>query len=126
MVMKCLFDATKNKYDYYRERGCIKGLCKKLKDNAMEIINYEEKEMMPLTDKENKSYKKQKVGYICKKEFCYDENKENEFKLYQKFRDHFYYTEKFREAAYSICNLNYKVPKEMSVVIHNDLMTIIS
>ena len=35
MVMKCLFVATKNKYDYYRERDCIKGLCKKLKDNAI-------------------------------------------------------------------------------------------
>ena len=35
----------------------------------MEIINYEKKEMIPLTDKENKSYKKQDIWYICKKEF---------------------------------------------------------
>ena len=75
--------------------------------------------MMPLTDKENKSYKKQKVCYICKKEFCYDGNKENEFKLYQKFRDHCHYTGKFRRAAYSICNLKYKVPIEIYLVLHN-------
>ena len=35
------------------------------------------KEMLPLTDKENKSYKKQKVCYICKKEFSNDENDKN-------------------------------------------------
>ena len=30
--------------------------------------------MIPLTDDENKSYEKQKVYYICKKEFSTDEN----------------------------------------------------
>ena len=85
----------------------------------MEIINYEKKEMIPLTDKENKSYKKQNICYILKKEFCYNKNKENEFKLYQKVRDHCHYTGKFRGASHSICNLKYKVPKEVSVVIHN-------
>ena len=32
----------------------------------MKIINYEEKEMIPLTDKENKSYEKQKVLHMQK------------------------------------------------------------
>ena len=40
--------------------------------------------MIPLTDKENKSYEKQKVCYICKKEFSTDENDKNVFKLYIK------------------------------------------
>ena len=31
----------------------------------MKIINYEEKEMIPLTKEENKSYKKQKICHIC-------------------------------------------------------------
>ena len=85
----------------------------------MKIINYEEKEMMPLTDKENKSYEKQKVFYICKKEFSTDENDKNAFKLYHKVRDHCHYTGKFRGAAHSICNLRYKTPKEIPVVFHN-------
>ena len=63
--------------------------------------------MMPLTDKENKSYEKQKVCYICKKEFNTDEND----KLYHKVRHHCHYTGKFKEAAHSICNLEYKTPK---------------
>ena len=35
MTVKCSFDATKNKHDYYRDRDCIKKLCKKLRDRAM-------------------------------------------------------------------------------------------
>ena len=31
--------------------------------------------MIPLTDKENKSYEKQKVCYICKKEFSINDDK---------------------------------------------------
>ena len=77
------------------------------------------KEMIPLTHKENKSYEKQKVCYICKKEFNTDENDKNAFKLYHKVRDHCHYTGKFRGAAHSICNLRYKTLKEIPVVFHN-------
>ena len=51
--------------------------CKDLRDQAMKIINNQEKEMIPLTDEENKSYEKQKVCYICKKEFSTDKNDKN-------------------------------------------------
>ena len=40
--------------------------CKNLKEHAMKTINHI-KEMITLTDKENKSYEKEKVCYICKK-----------------------------------------------------------
>ena len=53
------------------------------------------------------------------KEFSTDENDENAFKLYHKFRDHCHYTGKLRGAAHSICNLRYKRPKEIPVVFHN-------
>ena len=94
-------------------------MCKKLKDLALEIINYEEKEIIQLTDEENKSYECKKYATYAKKEFCFDENKKNEFKLYQKVKDHCHYTWKFRGAPHSLCNLRYKVPKEISVVIHD-------
>ena len=93
--------------------------CKDLRDHEMKIINYEEKEMIPLTDKENKSYEKQRVCYTWKKEFSTDENDKNVFKLYRQVRDHCHYTRKFRGAAHSICNLRYKIPKEIPVVLHN-------
>ena len=65
------------------------------------------------------SYKKPKKCHICKKEFCTNENNENEFKLNKKVRDHCHYTGKFRGAAHNICNLRYKVPKEIPIVFHN-------
>ena len=68
------------------------------------------------TDEEDKSYKKQKVCYICKKEFRKDDD---DSKKYHKVRDHCHYTGKFRGAAYNICNLRYKTPKEITIVFHN-------
>ena len=50
-------------------------LCKKLKDHA--LINYEKKkkkEMIPLSEEENKSYEEQEVCHICKKKFYLDQN----------------------------------------------------
>ena len=57
-------------------------LCKGLRNQAMKIINHEKKEMILLTDEETESYEKQKVCYICEKEFNADKNDEN------KVRDH--------------------------------------
>ena len=37
----------------------------------------------------------------------------------KKVKDHCHYTGKFRGAAYSKCNLNYKVQKETPIIIHN-------
>ena len=42
-------------------------LCKDLKELATKIINFEENEMIPLTDDENKFYNEQEECHICKK-----------------------------------------------------------
>ena len=65
-----------------------------------------------LTEEEKESYEKPKVCYICEKEFSTD-------KKYCKFRDHCHYTGKFTGAAHSICNLRYKIPREIPVVFHD-------
>ena len=54
-----------------------------------------------------------------RKEFCADENNKKECKLKQQVRDHCHYTGKYRGAAQIICNLRYKIPKEIPVVFHN-------
>ena len=41
----------------------------------MKIINYEKKDMIPLTDEEKESNEKQQICYICKEEFCTNKNK---------------------------------------------------
>ena len=97
----------------------MKIFCKDLKEQAMKIINYEKKEMIPLTDEEKETHEHKKICYICKQEFCTDENNKKEFKLKQKVRDHCHYTGKYRGAAHSICNLHYKIPKEIPVLFHN-------
>ena len=55
--------------------------CKDLREHATKIINYEMKRMVPLTTKEEICYNKQKICYICKKEFNNNEKKK------QKVRD---------------------------------------
>ena len=37
----------------------------------------------------------------------------------KKVKDHCHYTGKFRGATHSKCNLNYKVLKEIPIIIHN-------
>ena len=75
--------------------------------------------MIPLTDNKNKFYGEQEQCPIWQKDFCYDKNEKEKIKKYQKARDHYHHTGKFRGAAPSICNLNYKVSKEIYVKIHN-------
>ena len=110
-----LFDKSKTECIYYRGKDCMKRFCKDLRDQATKIINYEKKDMIPLTNKEEESYKKNEICYICEKEFCtYDNDKKH-----HKVRYHNNYTSKYRGAAHSICNLRYKIPKEIPVEFHN-------
>ena len=83
------------------------------------MINFKKKEMISLTNKEIKSYEKQKVCYICEKKFCDDKNTKSEYDLYHKVRDHCHYTRKVRGAAHNICNLRYNIPKKIPIVFHN-------
>ena len=109
----CSFDKSKNKLNYYRGKDCMKKFSKNLREHVSKIINYEKKKMIPLTTEEKIYHNKQKICYIWKKEF-----NNNEKKNY-KVRDHRHYTGKFRGAANKICNLRYKVPKEIHIVFHN-------
>ena len=47
------------------------------------------------------------------------ENKYLKDKKYCKFRDHCHYTGQYGDAAHSVCNLKYHVPKEIPTVFHN-------
>ena len=95
----CSFDESKNKIDYYRGDDCMKKFFKDLREHAMKIINYEKKRMVPLTKKEEICYNKQKICYICKKEFNNNDKKQKNVK------DHYHYMGKYRGAAHNIATL---------------------
>ena len=113
IFISCSFDESKNKLNCYRGKDCMKKFCKDLKEHATRKINYEKKKIIPLTKEEKMNYNDQKVCYICKKEFDTIDKKN------YKVRDHCHYTGKYRGAAHNICNLRYKVSKEIPVVFHN-------
>ena len=46
----CLTDPTKSKLDSYRGKGCMEIFCKNLKEHTTNIIYYEKKEMIPLSN----------------------------------------------------------------------------
>ena len=87
MFTSCSFDEKENKLNYYRGKDCIEKLCKKLKKRAMKIINYEEKEMVPLTKEENKSNKEQEKCHIYEETFCMNKDDEN-YTNRKKVKDH--------------------------------------
>ena len=74
--------------------------------------------MIQLTYEENKSYKEQEACHICKEKFSMDKDDEN-YTNRKKVKDHCHYTGKFRGASHSKCNVNDKVPKDISIIIHN-------
>ena len=91
----------------------MKKFSKDLREHVSKIINYEKKKMISLTTEEIIYHNKQNICYICKKKF-----NNNEKKNY-KVRDHCHYMGKYRRATHNICNLRYKVPKEIPIVFHN-------
>ena len=70
----------------------MKNFCLDLQEHATKIINCEKK-MIPLTKEEKKIHRKQKICYICKKEFSTDDDNIK----YHKIRGHCHYTENTEE-----------------------------
>ena len=107
------FDETKTKLDGYKGEECMERFCKDLREHAMKIINFEEKEMI----RKISFMKSRKFVTYAKKNLVL--MKMVKMNLNRKVRDHCRDTAKFRGAAHSICNLRYKTLKEMLVVFHN-------
>ena len=106
----CSFDESKNKLNYYRGDDCMNKFYKDLGEHTTKIKNHEKKKLTPLRAKEEIYYNKQKICYICKKEF-------NNDKKNYKVRDHCHYTGKYRRAAHNICNLRYKLTRYMTTIL---------
>ena len=112
MLTSYAYDKSLNKPICYHGKDCLAKFSKALKDEVNKIISIKQKPMDPLTDQEKESYPNAKTCFICEKPF-------GETKSDIKVRDHCHYTGKYRGAAHNACNLQYKVPKSIPVVIHN-------
>ena len=91
LFAQCSFDATKKKGDCYRG-----------------------KDMAPLINEEKKYIEGKKFITHAKKDLVLKMTTKNNHKV----RDHCHYTAK-HGAAHDICNLRYKITKEIPVVFHN-------
>ena len=74
----------------------MKKNCGSLRDHAMKIINFENKNMKVLTKEQQESYKNEKICYICQGKY---ENKYLKDKKYLKVGDHCHYAGEYRCCA---------------------------
>ena len=87
-----------------------------LREHAANIITFEKKKMLPLTEKELRLHKDATECYICGKRFS---KKFTEDEKYQKVRNLHHFPGKYRHAAHSICILRFNMPNKIPVVFHN-------
>ena len=100
------FKSIENKHDVYRSKDWMEKYSESLREQEMEIINLKKKKNEVINGK---------ICYICQQTF---ENKYVKDKKYYKVSDHCHYTENYRGAAHSICNLKYSAPKKTAVAFH--------
>ncbi|VVC45846.1 Ribonuclease H-like domain [Cinara cedri] len=104
----------------------------KIKDEALYIANnyLDVKKPMIITKERETEFEKENNCHICekslmdlppilvKKQKILNEIKDLQ-ELMEKVKDHDHLTGKYRGAAHSICNLNYKVPRFIPVFFHS-------
>ena len=118
LFLNSSFERKEKKLNYYRGKDCAEKICKKFRGRVMEVINYKKRDIMPLTQEEINFYNEQEISHICKDGFCEDKDDKDCIDR-KKVKDHCHMTGKYRGAAHSKCNLNYKVQKEIPVIIPN-------
>ena len=112
------YDKSLNKTKYYRGLDCVEKFSQDLKKILNNPMYFEEKPMLPLTEMK-KCYMIMKNSVIYVKKSSVQIKKSKDYKNKCKVRDHCHFTGKYYGAAHSICNLKYKVPKDIPIVFHN-------
>ena len=109
------FVQIENKHGLYRGKDCMKVLWI-FKRTRKKYNWFWKGKMLPLTKEELKSHQHAKVCYICGKTILHKLAKNEN---YQEVRHHYLYTDKYRGAAHSNCNLKFNVPNLIPVDFHN-------
>ena len=110
-----LFPPVLKRYTIGRKDDNVaKSFIKSLEEDIIDIYDqFKGKENMKITRKQQASFKEATVCHICEGDFTI-KTEEN-----AKVRDHCHLTGRYRGAAHSKCNLEYKVPKFYPVIFHN-------
>ena len=94
------FDNIKNKHSFYLGKNCLKKFCVSLRKHVKNVINFEMKKMLLLTNKELNLHQESTVCYICRKKFAL---KLANDKNHHGIKDHSYFTGKYRGAEHNAC-----------------------
>ena len=108
---KFAYGKVTNPLKEYRGKDCVSKFYEHIIAEAQCLYDsFPEKPMEPLTKSQLKAYNHVTKCHIC-------------FKLFREWnrnvRDHCHYSGKYKEAAHSLCNLQYKIPSYIPVVFHN-------
>ena len=66
MSRTSLFKSIENKDDVYRVKECMKRFCESLRENTLELTNFEKIKILLLTSEQQESHENAKSCYICK------------------------------------------------------------
>ena len=118
----CVFDNIEKNHTLYHGEDYMKKFCTPLREHATYVINFEKKEILPLTNKELTLHQDATECYICRNEFlkrfANDTNDRN-------VRNHYHFIGKYTGATHSMCNLRFNVSNEIPAVFHNGSSMII-
>ena len=108
---KFAYGAVENPLKLYRGEDCVEVFCDHVKNESKKLYHmFPEKPMNHLTHEEWREFSQARKCHICFKEFKEDN---------PKVRDHCHYTGSYRGPAHRSCNLRYKIPSYIPIVLHN-------
>lgn len=84
-----------------------------IKSYVSEKYNYKNAAQMIYIASDEINHKSSKECYLCGEKFDYNNNN------LKKVRDHCHITGNYRGAAHSLCNLKYRVPRDLPIIFHN-------
>ena len=107
---KFAYGNVDNPLTQYKGSDCVERFCERIISEAKRLYtSFPERTMIPLTKSQLKEHKRATKCHICFKQFG-DRGK---------VRDHCHYSDLYRGAAHSSCNLRYKILSYIPVVFHN-------
>lgn len=115
--IKCSYNDSKSKFITYRGSDCGKIFINKIKQD-LEIIYNElnkNRKMKKLSYTEKLNFNNSTQCHICDGDFNDNDDDDGNYKV----MDHCHLTGKFRGAAHSKCNLNYKIANFVPIFCHN-------